>query len=226
MTQLFHPLRGWIVCLLSIPAIAQPVRIIPNAHAGDVLGVFIDKSDTTVATCGIDGTIKLWQLPAMALRCTLTGHRSMINNISFAGSDTLVASVSSDRTLRVWSSRHCSQLRQLTGHLDDILCVYYSQSDTGRYIITGSADRTIKIWEWQTGAELKTLRGHTGAVTGVAYSYNDSLIASCGDDMQVLVWSPAHTTPIIPLIGQPHTAPCTAVLFSFDSRYLASADRE
>jgi WD40 repeat protein len=168
----------------------------------------------------------VWRLPALEPICTLNGHSSSVNNVSFSGDDAFIASASSDRTLRVWSASGCTQTTALRGHQGDVLCVYFSQSDTGHYIVTGSTDRTVKIWDWRSGAELKTLRGHTGAVTGVAYSYNDSLIASCGDDMQVLVWSPSQQLPVIPLVGPPHTAPCTSVLFSFDSRYLASADRD
>lgn len=206
---------------------SNPIIIIPDAHTGGVLGIFIDRSDSLIATCGVDGMVKLWKLhPTLTPKCTASGHLSEVNNVSFSGDDSFVASVSGDQTLRIWTAATCQPVNTLTGHTGEVLCVYFSQSDSGRYIATGSSDQTVKIWDRQNGVEWRTLRGHTGAVTGVAYSYNDSLIASCGEDMQVIVWSPSSGQPIIPLIGQPHTAPCTAVLFSFDSRYLASADRD
>lgn len=191
----------------------KPIRIITAAHAGDVLGIFISESDSLVASCGLDGTVKLWRLPEMTLLCAGSGHSSMVNNVSFSGDDRHIASASNDRTIRIWSANGCTQEQLLSGHQGDVLCVYFSQTDTGRFVVSGSTDRTVKMWDWQTGAELKTFRGHTGAVTGVAFSYNDSLIASCGDDMQVLVWSPTSPSPAITLSGPPHTAPCTTVLF-------------
>jgi len=144
----------------SVRSKQLPVRIINAAHTGDVLGIFISKDDSLVASCGQDGIVKVWLLQNENNLCSATGHISAVNNLSISGDDRYIASASNDRTIRIWSTRGCTQSAQLSGHQGDVLCIYFSQSDSGHFIVSGSSDRTVKLWDWQTGAELKTFRGH------------------------------------------------------------------
>ncbi|MFM8178777.1 MAG: WD40 repeat domain-containing protein [Candidatus Kapaibacterium sp.] len=207
-------------------------------HNDEVLGVFVNAANTRFATCSVDETIKIWSLPDGKELRTLSGHLGTVNNLSFSGNDKALASASTDQTVRIWDVESGRQLAVLRGHTAEVSSVYYSQADTGAFIASSGFDRTVKLWDTRVSCanaakcpptEVMTLRGHTDVVNGVAYSYDGRYIASCGDDMKIIVWTVSEMfqgkASSFTLEGGAHTAPVLTCLFSFDSQRLISSDK-
>lgn len=66
-----------------------------------------------------------------------------------------------------------------------------------------------------------TLRGHTHSISAVKFSPDGTLLASCGNQNAVKLWSP-HTGELIRNLNG-HTKGLSDITWSADSAYLASA---
>jgi WD40 repeat protein len=70
-----------------------------------------------------------------------------------------------------------------------------------------------------------SLAGHTGSVHGLAFSPSARLLATCGEDGTVRLWSLTGSGPAVPTIGPgPFGGPVRSVAFTPDGRYLATAN--
>jgi len=58
-----------------------------------------------------------------------------------------------------------------------------------------------EIFSDLTITPIKTLEGHKRAVREMAYSEKHKVIVSCGFDLDVFVWNPYLSTPIMTLDG-------------------------
>ncbi|EOD57197.1 BTAD domain-containing putative transcriptional regulator [Amycolatopsis vancoresmycina] len=72
-----------------------------------------------------------------------------------------------------------------------------------------------------------TLPGHTGSVNAVAYGRNGTLLATAGDDHEILLWdTSAPRYPVRKARLPGHTDAVNAIAFSPDGRLLASSGAE
>lgn len=69
----------------------------------------------------------------------------------------------------------------------------YMKTDSSMEIASGAQDGTINIWEYDLDSKAflkyKLLDGHGSAVECVSYSPSGDLMASCGWDEKIVVWS-------------------------------------
>ena len=91
-------------------------------------------------------------------------------------------------------------------------------------MVSGGGDGQL-IW-WPAAAEkpapIRRVQAHRGWVRALAFSPDGSMVASCGNDRMVRLWSFADGSPILELPG--HELPVYRVLFNPNGRTLISAD--
>jgi platelet-activating factor acetylhydrolase IB subunit alpha len=146
-----------------------------------------------LASCSADVSIKLWDFKEGTYECTRTlrGHDHSVSAVSWLPDTTGSSS----------SSSSSSNLR----------------------LASCSRDSSIKIWDAATGYCIDTLSGHSDwvrsiaaaaastAVTGVAEG--STLLASCGNDQSVRVWSVPPAAAAATAVGVTATAAhCVHVL--------------
>jgi WD40 repeat protein/serine/threonine protein kinase len=134
--------------LVSAWATAQvrPSFILP-AHESRAVGVAFAPDESRLASCGIDGIIKVWagDGTVWTLQHKLEGHRGPVHSVAFSPDGRRLASAGQDGTVRIWDVATGQQVRELRGHTDCAYCVSYSPD--GHYLASGSSDGTIRIWD-------------------------------------------------------------------------------
>lgn len=145
-----------------------------------------------VATCGDDGTARLWYpLQANELAC-LTGHSDRVLSVA---SDTQghLCSSSLDKSIKLWSPDPSSG--NLIGCHDSSVTFVTSLPDlSGGVVLTGSRDGVIKLWvcadEEQTDIFTcsLTLKAHEKAVSAGCWM-GTNLLATGSDDNTIVLWT-------------------------------------
>ena len=148
----------------------------------------------------------------------LTGHRDVLNSVTYSPDGKLIATASSDTTIKIWRSNG-ELLHTLKDHQDSVLDVAFSPQ--GDLIASAGDDNVVKLWSIE-GKLRNTLSGHRGSVHQVAFSPQGDLIASAGEDKTVRLWN--RQGELVNVLIK-HEREVLAVAFSPDGQTIATGDR-
>src|SRR5262249_22511616 len=157
-----------------------------------------------LASCGVDQTIRIWELERGKEVLTLRGHSELITRVLFDPKGRWLASSSNDGRLRVWdgtpegeaAARPCVTL---AGHTRQVFGVDFSPD--GRQVASASQDRTVRVWDVAAARAVHTLADHTDTVFAVAFG-RDGLLVSGSYDSTTKVWN-ARTGALVQTVEGP-----------------------
>jgi DNA-binding beta-propeller fold protein YncE len=129
----------------------------------------------TLASGGLEGTIKLWNTRTAKARTTLAGHVQGITALVFAPDGKTLASASSDRTIKLWDVKTGKEQATLEGHTAGVLALAYRPD--GKLLASGSRDGTVRLWDVAARKCLATLTGSKDQLA-VAFSPDGKTLAA------------------------------------------------
>ena len=154
------------VCLPDLPGDRDAVVLFPNG--------------TTVATCGEDGKVQIYDLPA-GLVATFQGIPGTPRLAVSDDGQRLAQASDRETGIRIWSVETKQEFKNLAGHQSPITDIAFA-SGGGRLASAGQAMEPaaageIKIWNLQDGGEPISLSA-SGDVTCVAFSPDGKYLAA------------------------------------------------
>jgi WD40 repeat protein len=176
---------------------AKPLRI--HGPDGSSYGVAFDLAGTRMASAGMDGQIKVWDVVDGRLEHIFRGHDGWARGIAFSTDGIKLASGGQDKTIRIWKATqvkgavpdHESPAAVLRGHTGGVFAVAFSPD--GSQLASAGKDGTVRVWDLVHAVpQSRTIfRGHDQDVCSVAFHPNGKLIASGGADRSVRIWDAA-----------------------------------
>jgi WD40 repeat protein len=192
----------------------------------EVNGVAFGSSNDLLASGGVDGHPRFWDVPGGALAQTFGHHVGTMRGFGFSSDGSLLASACGDFTARIWTASNGTDLVTLIDHTDVVNAVAFLPGDAT--IATGAGspppdtrDTSIKIWRVSDGALQRTLAGHAGGTTGVAKSPDGVFIVSVGRDGKIKFWRISNGALDRTITA--HASPISSMAFSPDGQVLATA---
>jgi WD40 repeat protein len=177
--------------------------------------------DGTLATCSLDGTIKIWSDTGLLIE-ELNKHYDSVNSICYSNDGKYLFSGSSDKTVRAWDLTE-NKSSVLFSHETEVLAV--AANPEGNYIASGSRDGMIIIWDTVKSAIVKSFVGHQLPVNTLAVSPNGQYLVSGSDDNTIKVWDMATGQLIYTFLG--HKEAVNSVSFNpVDSSRLVSGSTD
>jgi WD40 repeat protein len=166
---------------------------VAKAHGGAVLDVELSRDGRRVATGGVDGLAKTWDVARGKLReaLTLRGHANPVGSVSFNRTATrLVTWGQISGEARVWdvSPAGRGEVLTLPGPQTDWPAAIAFTPDGRRLVASSGREGTVRVRSIATGAEGLVLDQHARtnapvrAVIGVDVSPDGSRIATAGAD--------------------------------------------
>lgn len=123
----------------SIAAFAEMTPQTLTGHSGGIFSLAFSPDGRTLASAGVDRTIKIWTPSSGTCLKTLSGHSSIINTVVFSPDGRTLASASQDHNIRVWDPSSGSCLKTLSGHSKSVEWLIFS-SDGGTLASASRSD--------------------------------------------------------------------------------------
>ena len=212
-------------------AAGRTVAVRPPA-TGSGISLAYAPDGVTIATCGGDRTVRLWDVATGAARRTLRGHTDRVNAVRFAPDGRRVASGSDDGTARVWNIADGRLLTTVRPPPDPIevgqpAANVYGVGFTpdGRLLIScGIAG--VQAWNLATGASVRQLMATAGTLDclDVADVADGPIVAVGSRFGAVTLWSPVAGT--VPAVLEEHVGWVQAVAFGPRAGVLASGGED
>ena len=99
-----------------------------------------------MATCGLDGTCRLWDVKTQKNVLAIAAHSNEVLACDFNKYDEIIATGSTDNTIKLWDMRKASQpIAMLFGHRYPVKKVKFSPFSRD-LLLSCSYDMTVKFW--------------------------------------------------------------------------------
>jgi WD40 repeat protein len=167
----------------------------------EVWSVAWTRDGRTLASCGDDHMIRLWDPATGRERAILPGHGSLVAAIAASPDGATLASAGFDGTVRLWDVAGGTARAVLRGHADRVRALAWSPD--GRRLASAGEDATVRLWDPATGLPVggplrEDILGRSDAL---AWSPDGRTLATCGIDATVRLWDTATGQETLTLTG-------------------------
>jgi WD40 repeat protein/DNA-binding SARP family transcriptional activator len=177
-------------------ATGRIVRLLGPAGAGGATGVNFSPDDHIVGTAGVDGNLRLYDLP-IGRQIARIKIRGSLQDVDFSSDGKRVVAAGLAGDIAVWNLGE-RRLERLIHTHDAVFAIRLSPD--GREIVTGSINGEVQFWDLATGRQVgRTIGGQSGAVVSVSYDPTGQEVMTTSSDGKFRLWDIASGK----LVGAP-----------------------
>jgi WD40 repeat protein len=159
-----------------------------RGHGKDgISSIAFSPDQKTLATTGLDGVVKLWNMETATLNHSLTYDACL--SAEFSPDGRMLASAHRGGDVVLWDARDGRQLGLLKGHRGPVRLATFAPG--GRVLGSAGVDGSVKLWNLGSlrQAARATLKGEVADAWAVAYSPDGSMLAMADQSGTITLWN-------------------------------------
>jgi len=181
-----------------------------------------------IYTASRDKTIRIWDANTGVSISELKSHAHWVNHLALSTDTALRTAYFDEKGTKGAPATIEEQIQKAKTRFEAAARVNNKSSDQlVERLVSASDDCTVYLWDPTNSNNtqpIKRLFGHQAQVNHVLFSPDGTVIASCGFDNQIKLWSAVDGTFISTLKG--HVGHVYQAAFSADSRLLVSGSKD
>lgn len=146
-----------------------------EGHEAGVRRAVFSPDGSTLATCGWDRTVRLWDVKSGKVVQVLRGHTSFVSAVAFSPDGKLLASVGGDLSVKLWRVEDGKELKTLRGYGDQVEPLAFGKGDK---ILVTATGNVIHAWDLERGVKFGGAPVHDGDIKIALFSPNHKLLAT------------------------------------------------
>ena len=157
-------------------------RVWKSLHIGPIPKLGFDDTATLVASGGVDGTIKVWDIIRQYCTHSLKGSVGVISTIEFyqKGNELFIYASGDDSVIRCWNLSTSEIIQELKGHFSKVTSL--SICSANQQLMSCGRDKVLMLWDLKDGSLIRTVATHEVMEDAVLVPPGGSVAGiECGD---------------------------------------------
>ncbi len=182
-----------------------------------------------LVSAGSDKLAVVWNTQTFQAQTTFKLHSTSILSAAWARESQAIATSSQGGVTRVWNAQDNQEIHPL--FIDGQVAMHTLAFAPNNALAVGGDDGILRLWTTGLNCQTTTngqcqdapqhLHGHSKVIRSVGWSPDGRLLASAGDDGQLLIWEP--TKGLTPVLKVQQQNPVLALNWSPDGKKIATA---
>ncbi|MDA0814436.1 MAG: WD40 repeat domain-containing protein, partial [Verrucomicrobia bacterium] len=179
-------------------------------------------SESTLATAGEDGTVRVWNLGDGQQIQTLSGHDSIVSTIDVSPEFRYLASGGGDRAVVLWDLQSGLQLARFAGHTNAVSAVHFHPN--GKILASADESGVIRFWDLETGLLTNSMNACPKEIAAIDFSPDGTKLAAAEAEGSIYLFRMGSGK--LEAILEGHNQNVNDVAFSQDGTLLATASSD
>ena len=193
-----------------------------RGHDNVVTSLAFNHDSTLIATGGLGGEIKIWQLARSRTKANWKWHSDRsVSAVAFSPDGKFIASGSHDHTVKIWDAKSANTTRHTK---TSFLVGGVAWCSDSSHVASVSEDGLLQVWDSRDGETLfKHWLGHGSnmSVRLAGATHAPRMAVSCLEDVYIFDSSTGRSVLKLPSFGPPTS--CTALAISRNGQFVVCA---
>ncbi|TSL47590.1 Cilia- and flagella-associated protein 57 [Bagarius yarrelli] len=158
-----------------------------KGHHRKVLSVNWSKDDRRLVSCGMDGSIYVWNILTGTCELDIVQSQCITTVVTFSPSTGNVLAVGSDFKLKEFQAEEMIKELPSDGVAYTAICVTHS----GKAVFVGTSVGTVRVMKYPLQQEdsWAEYQAHSGPITNIVTTPGDCYLLTASDDGSLLIWT-------------------------------------
>ncbi|KAF5869620.1 putative wd domain-containing protein, partial [Botrytis fragariae] len=145
-------------------------------HAGEVWDTKFSHDGTLLASCGSDGVLVIYNVPAFSVHTSFSEHEGGVCSFAWSPDDTRMVTCGRDNRALLWNTATSDLLMKLPRFGEPVSCCVWTSD--GQSFITGSLATTKNLCQWNLNGELVYDWGRDHRIRDIALTPDGSRLVA------------------------------------------------